>query len=157
MGWSITCTRAGAPGESQLPKFLLEKIAYANLERTFRAATDLNGLQKRMPAYFPSVRILSARGNVSISEEHRIIAGREFVMTAKHIIDHPRTHEVFVIGGHAKGSHIVEKFSADSSGTRIVVDIDMKLKGTLMISQIFQKNRIRDDFVDIFDKIAEIA
>ena len=41
------------------------------------------------------------RDDVSIVEEHIMLAGRELVMMTKHVIKPHELHEVFVIGGDA--------------------------------------------------------
>ena len=110
-----------------------------------------------MPDHFPSVRVLSVRDNVSVVEEHIVVAEKEFVMMTKHIVDRPRTHEVFVIGGDAKGSHIVEEYSAAPRGTRVAVDADLRLRGAMRIAGLFGRNRIKDGYADIIDEFAAVA
>jgi coenzyme Q-binding protein COQ10 len=85
------------------------------------------------------------------------ISGKELVMMTKHVIQYPETHEVFVIGGDAKGSHIVEKYESVDEGTKITVDADIKLKGTLKIVDFFRKEKITKGFSKIMDEFAKIA
>ena len=59
-----------------------------------------------LPQHFPSVRIRSVRGNVAVVEEHMNLGERELLIMAKHVSEEPVLHDVFVIGGDAKGSHI---------------------------------------------------
>jgi coenzyme Q-binding protein COQ10 len=66
-------------------------------------------------------------------------------------------HEVFVIGGDAKGSHIKQQFIKISQGTRIIVDVDFKLKGKMKMSSIFGKNKIEEDYTKILDDFVKIA
>ena len=80
-----------------------------------------------MPQHFPSVRVRSVRGNVSVVEEYMNLGDRELLIMAKHVTTEPVLHEVFVIGGDAKGSHIKQQFIKISQGTRIIVDVDFKL------------------------------
>jgi|GEM_PF-6838330 len=46
---------------------------------------------------------------------------------AKHVIDEPWLHEIFVIGGDAKGSYIKQQILDHSKGCKILVDVDLKL------------------------------
>ena len=77
----------------------------------------------------------------------------------KHIIQEPNIHEIFVIGGDAKGTHIVEKFESRNNGTKLTIDVDFKLKGGgIRLSNLLGKQNIKDDyskFVDEFVKVAE--
>jgi len=76
---------------------------------------------------------------------------------AKHVTTEPVLHEVFVIGGDAKGSHIKQQFIKISQGTRIIVDVNFKLKGKMKISNIFEKNKIEKDYAKILDDFVKIA
>lgn len=140
-----------------MPKFSIEKIVKADIEKVFDVLTDLASLQKTIPHYFPSVRILSTRGNVSVVEEHLVIAGKELVMMTKHIVDKPHTHDVYVIGGDAKGSRIVERYASIGQGTKITMSADFKLKGTLKITGFFGKDKIMNDFSEILSEFALIV
>jgi len=79
------------------------------------------------------------------------------VLMAKHVTEEPVLHEVFVIGGDAKGSHIRQQFIEISEGTRVVVDVDLKLKGKMKMSSMFGKNRFDEDYAKILDDFAKIA
>ena len=143
--------------DESLPKFSLEKFVKADIETIFDIAVDLDGLQKAMPDRFPFVRTLSTRDNVSVVEERMIIAGKNLVMMTKHIVDRPRMHEIFVIGGDSKGSHITERFSVDGPGTKITVSADLKLNGALMVTGFFGRGKIKEDFASIIDEFAKLA
>lgn len=167
-----------------MPKVRYERIVRADRERVFGIATDYGSLQRTMPRYFPSVRIRSSRDNVTVIEEHVIVSGTELVMMTKHVATHPTLHEVFVIGGDAKGSRVVERYhrvAADGGGgsssnnnnndnndndnndndsgssTRIVVEADIKLKGAMRIAGFFGRSRIRSGLAEITDEFARLA
>jgi coenzyme Q-binding protein COQ10 len=110
-----------------------------------------------MPQYFPSVRVRSVRENVAIVEEHLRLGTRELVMTTKHITKYPEVHEVFVIGGDAKGTHIVEKYENATDGTKLVVDADIKLSGVSALAGIFAKKKIATEFGRMIDEFAKIV
>ena len=81
-----------------MPKTIFEKIVKADRKKIFKLTTNYENFQKILPQYYPSVRIISVRGNVSVVEEHLRISGRELVMMVKHVIDEPILHEIFIIG-----------------------------------------------------------
>jgi len=134
-----------------------EKIVNADREKVFDIVSDYEKFEKTLPQYFPSIRIRSKRGNTAIVEEHVRLAGREMIMMTKHVTKYPELHEVFVIGGNAKGSHIIERFESIPEGTKINVEIDLKLNGALKIIGMFGKNKIQDSFTKIMDEFAKIA
>ncbi len=90
-------------------------------------------------------------------EEYMNLGDRELLIMAKHVTTEPVLHEVFVIGGDAKGSHIKQQFIKISQGTRIIVDVDFKLKGKMKMSSIFGKNKIEEDYTKILDDFVKIA
>ena len=76
---------------------------------------------------------------------------------AKHVTKEPVLHEIFVIGGDAKGTHIKQQFIEISEGTKIIVDVDFKLKGKMKISSMLGKNKIEQDYAKILDGFVKIA
>ena len=140
-----------------MPKIHFEKTVKADRKKVFDIAANYEEFQKTLPQYFTSIRVRSTRDNVAVVEEHVMISGKELVMMTKHVTQYPDIHEVFVIGGDAKGSHIVEKYESVDVGTKITVDADIKLKGVLKIAGFFGKRKITNGFSKIMDEFAKIA
>jgi len=140
-----------------LPKINFEKIVKAERNRVFDIAANYEQFQKILPTYFPSIRVLSVRGDTSVVEEHIKVAGRELVMMTKHVTKYPELHEVFVIGGDAKGSHIIERYESIKDGTKITVEADINLSGPLKLIAFFGKAKIKKGFTKIMDEFANIA
>ena len=140
-----------------MSKFSLEKIVNAKRETVFERLSNYENYEKLMPQHFPSVWVRSVRGNVSVVEEHMNLGDRELVIMAKHVTTEPILHEVFVIGGDAKGSYIKQQFIEISQGTKVIVDVDFKLKGKMKMSSIFGKNKIEEDYAKILDDFVKIA
>ena len=140
-----------------MPKISFEKIVKADRNRVFDIAANYEEFEKTLPQYFPSIRVRSRRDNVAVVEEHLRVAGKELVMMTKHVTTYPELHEVFVIGGDAKGSHIIEKYESVPEGTKITVDADIKLKGVMKIAGFFGKKKILESFTKIMDEFAKIA
>jgi coenzyme Q-binding protein COQ10 len=140
-----------------LPKFSLEKTVNAKREIVFSLLSDYENYQKLIPQHFPSVRIRSVRGNTSVVEEHMNFGEHELLIMAKHVTKEPVLHEIFVIGGDVKGSYIKQQFLEIPEGTKIIVDIDLKLKSKLKISNLFGKNNFEEDYLKILDDFAKIA
>ena len=140
-----------------LPKFSLEKIIHSNRETTFDVFSDFENYQKSFPQHFPSIRVRSSRENTSVVEEHMMLGEKELVIMAKHVTDKPVLHEIFVIGGDAKGTHIKEQFIEHTDGTKIIVDVNFKLKGIMKISNLFGKDKIDKNYSKILNDFAKIA
>jgi len=140
-----------------LPKFSLEKIVNAKKETVYEILSNYENYEKLIPQHFPSVRVRSVRGNISVVEEHMNLGDQELVIMAKHVTEEPVLHEVFVIGGDAKGSYIKQQFIEVSEGTKIIVDVDLKLKGKMKMSSMFGKNKFEEDYAKILDDFVKIA
>ena len=140
-----------------MTKFSLEKIVNAKRETVYERLSNYKNYERLIPQHFPSVRVLSVRGNVSVVEEHMNLGDRELIIMAKHVTKEPVLHEIFVIGGDAKGSYIKQQFIEISEGTKIIVDVDFKLKGKMKISNMLGKNKIEQDYAKILDDFVKIA
>ncbi len=137
--------------------FSLEKIVNANRDVVFQIFSNYENYQKLIPQHFPSVRIRSVRGNVSVVEEHLNLGKKELLIMAKHVSEEPILHEIFVIGGDAKGSHIKQEFIQLEKGTKILVDVDLKFGGKMRISGLFGKNTFEQDYDKILNDFIKIA
>ncbi len=140
-----------------MPKFSFEKIINADRNKVFDTTANFQKFEKTLPKYFPSIRVRSVRGDTAVVEEHIRLAGKEIVMMTKHVTKYPEIHEVFVIGGDAKGSHIIERYESIPEGTKIIVEADFKLQGKLKIVGFLGKNKIKERFSKIMDEFAIIA
>ena len=106
-----------------------------------------------LPEFFLSVRVRSVRGDVAVVEERINLGGDVLVVMAKHVTT-PGLHEIFVIGGDAKGSRITERFTETADGTRIEVSADLRLGiGRVMSGPRYERGL--GDIVDGFVRAAE--
>jgi len=136
----IIYTRDGAK-PNVLPKVNFEKLVHADRNKVFDLVTNFEKLEKTLPEHFISINIKSARDNVTVIEERVKFSGKLLIMMTRHVTKHPELHEVFVIGGDTKGSHIVERYESVPEGTKIIVDADIKLKGVLKLAGFFRKRQ----------------
>jgi len=140
-----------------LSKIIFEKIIKADRKKVFKITTNYENFQKILPQYYPSIRTISIRGNVSVVEEHLRIGGKELVMMAKHVIDEPILHEIFIIGGDAKGTHITNRYEHIPNGTKLIIEVNWKLKGMMKLNAFFGKSNPLDEYLKIIDEFALIA
>jgi coenzyme Q-binding protein COQ10 len=137
-----------------LPKFVFEKIIKSDRNKVFEISTNYANFQTILPQYYPSIRVISIRGNVSVVEEHLRIGGRELVMMVKHVINEPISHEIFVIGGDAKGTHIAKRFECIPQGTKMTIEVDWKLKGMTRIINFLSRINLLKEYSKIIDAFA---
>ncbi len=140
-----------------MAKVKFEKFTNATREKIFEIATNYESLQTILPEFFPSIRVISVRSDSILVEEHLKLVGKELIVMAKHITDEPKIHEIFIVGGDAKGTHIIEEYEKTQEGTRIVLTVDFKLKGSMRIVGIFGKGKVENEFSNIMDKLILIA
>lgn len=140
-----------------MPKIVIERIIHSERQRVFDIVANYENFQNILPKYFPSVRVRSVRENVAIVEEHLRLGDKELVMTTKHVTKYPESHDVFVLGGDAKGSHISETYEKIPEGTKLTVIADIKLKGMLKIVGLFAKPKIQSEFSKVIDEFCVIA
>jgi len=135
----------------------LERIINAERESVFEIFSNFENYPKLFPQHFPSIRVRSIRNNVSVVEEYLNLGDKEFLIMAKHVSDAPVSHDVFVIGGAVKGSVFKEKFLELENGTKIIVEVNLKIKGKLKISSWFGKDTYEQDYGKILDDFVKIS
>ena len=140
-----------------MPKFSIDNVVNAQRSSVFEIFSNFENYQKLLSQHFPSVRVRSIRNDTAVVEEHLILGDKELVIMAKHVTKSPLLHEIFVIGGDAKGSHIKEQFLDHSDGTKILIDVNLKLKGKMKISELFTKNNVEENYSKIINDFVKIA
>ena len=139
-----------------MPKFSFERIVNSKRESVFSVFSSYENYQKILPQHFPSIRLRSVRENVAVVEEHMNLGDKEFVVMAKHVEEKISLHEVFIIGGDLKGSHISQQFIEIGNQTKVILNIKFKFWGRMKLSNIFGKSKIQEDYVKIVDDFINI-
>ena len=142
--------------KDNVPKVKVEKIIKAEKDKVFSTMTDFENLPTILPQIFKSVKIISREGNSLITNEFVKMAGREITQKVKHVIQPTVKHEVFILEGDAKGSHIVESYEETSEGTKIIVEGDFRLAGNLNLLGFFAKWKIEKSINEVMDEFAKI-
>ncbi|MFM8659694.1 MAG: type II toxin-antitoxin system RatA family toxin [Candidatus Nitrosotenuis sp.] len=139
-----------------MPKIVITKLVLAERQRVFDVIANYETLQQVMPKYYPSIRVRSVRDNVAIVEEHLKLGGKELVMTTKHVSKYPESHDVFVLGGDAKGSHISETYEKIDQGTKITITADIKTGIMSKLSGMMEKSKIESDYTAMIEEFCKI-
>lgn len=140
-----------------MPKVKIERIIKAQTDKVFYTITDFENLPVRLPEFFKSINIVSKEGNTVIINEFIRMAGKDVTQTTKHILIPPTQHEVFILDGDAKDSHIIERYVSSDSGTKIIIDGDFHLGGKLKVVGFIAKKKIEKNINEIIDAISKIV
>ncbi len=137
-------------------KVKVVRIIKAEKDKVFFTITDFENLPLKLPQIFKSVKIISREGNSFVTEEFVKMAGREITQKVKHVIYPTEKHEVFILEGDAKGSHIVESYEETSNGTKIIVEGNFKLAGKLNLLGFIAKWKIEKSINDVMDEFSKL-
>jgi len=137
-------------------KVKVVRIIKAEKDKVFFTMTDFENLPLKLPQIFKSVKIISREGNSFVTEEFVKMAGREITQKVKHVIYPTEKHEVFILEGDAKGSHIVESYEETSNGTKIIVEGNFKLAGKLNLLGFIAKWKIEKSINDVMDEFSKL-
>lgn len=140
-----------------MSKTVFERQTKVDRTKFFEFSTNFEQFQKFLPQYYPSVRLISSRENIFITEEHFQIFERELVMMVKHIVEKPIKHEFFVIGGDAKGTHVICTYKNIPNGTNIRIEIDWKFNSRQKVKNFFKQINVSEEYSKIMDQIVLIA
>jgi coenzyme Q-binding protein COQ10 len=146
-------TRVGVVSKIPLTAFSLEKIIHAKRKDVFKIFSNYDDYEKLIPQYFPSIRIRSVRGNTAVVEEHLKLGDLELVLMSKHVATPFVLHEVYVIGGKSKGSHIKQEFVEIPEGTKILIDVDLKLTGLMKIPKVLDKSKLIENYSNLLNDL----
>ena len=146
-------TLVGVVSKIPLTTFSLEKIIHAKRKDVFKIFSNYDDYEKLIPQYFPSIRIRSVRGNTAVVEEHLKLGDLELVLMSKHVATPFVLHEVYVIGGKSKGSYIKQEFVEIPEGTKILIDMDLKLTGLMKIPKVLDKSKLIENYSNLLNDL----
>ena len=146
-------TLVGEVSKILLALFSLEKIINAKRKDVFDIFSNYEQYEKLIPKYFPSIRIRSVRGETAVVEEHLKLGELELILMSKHVSKPNVLHEVYVIGGKSKGSYIRQEFIEIPEGTKILVDVDLKLMGMMKIPKLLDKSKLSQNYSNLLDDL----
>ena len=146
-------TLVGEVSKILLALFSLEKIINAKRKDVFDIFSNYEQYEKLVPKYFPSIRIRSVRGETAVVEEHLKLGDLELILMSKHVSKPNVLHEVYVIGGKSKGSYIRQEFIEIPEGTKILVDVDLKLMGMMKIPKLLDKSKLSQNYSNLLDDL----
>ena len=139
--------------------FTLKKNSRANRDRLYSVSIDVENFSNIMPKYFKSMTIKkSIKNEIYVDEKIHFLNSFLDVKT-KHVIIHPRIHEVHILSGLLRGSSFVESYDEMYDGTNVVINVSIKLNGIskLLLPFVFlikrQMTRVMDEFLNSAEKL----
>ncbi len=138
--------------------FSLNKSVKMNRDKLFSISTDVENFPSLMPKYFESIIITKTIGNEIFVDEKIHFLGNILNVKTKHLIIHPRIHEVHILSGLMRGSSFVEFYNETLDGTNVTIDVLINLNG---ISKLFlpfrflikrQMERVMNKFLSSAEK-----
>ncbi len=140
-----------------LPEFTLSRTTHARRNIVYEVMSGYEKHPELFGQHFPSVKVRSRRGNVSVAEHHINLAGMELICMVKHVLCEPEVHEMFFIGGHVKGTHIRETFVEVQDATRVTIHASIKLGPLMGVRHMFVHDRFEHDYEQILDDFMQAA
>ena len=114
--------------------FRLKENSKVNRDKLFSISIDVENFPSLMPKYFESIIITKTIGNEIFVDERIHFLDNILNVKTKHLIVHPRKHEVRILSGLMRGSSFVEFYDETSNGTNVTIDVLINLNG---ISKLF--------------------
>ena len=140
-----------------MPKFQFTKIVDVQRDKIFQISTDYENFTKVLPAYFKELRIAEKKENTTIIQERIEFLGRTVDVLTEHVVVMPDRHIVRMLDGQAKGSIFDERYEIDGDKTKITINVDFVLGGSLKILGIFAKGKIKQSMNMVMDEFVNYA
>ena len=140
-----------------MPKFQFTKIVDVQRDKIFQISTDYENFTKVLPAYFKELKIIEKKENTTIIQEKIEFLGRTVDVLTEHVVEMPDRHIVRMLDGQAKGSVFDERYVIDGDKTKITINVDFVLGGSLKILGIFAKGKIKQSMNMVMDEFVNYA
>ncbi|MDH3696209.1 MAG: SRPBCC family protein [Nitrosopumilus sp.] len=139
-------------------RFTLKKNSRIIRDKLYSISIDVENFPSLLPKYFKSIIIKKSIGNEIFVDEKIHFLGGFLDVKTKHVIVHPKIHEVHILSGPIRGTSFVESYDEASDGTNVTIDVCIKLNG---VSKLFlpfgflikrQMTRVMDEFLNSAEK-----
>ena len=94
---------------------------------------------------------------ILVVEEHFHLGEVEFLLMSKHVSKPFVLHEVFVIGGKSKGSYIRQEFIEIPDGTKILIDVDLKLMGMMKVPKLLDRAKLIENYSKLVEELTKLC
>ena len=140
-----------------MPKFQFTKIVDVQRDKIFQISTDYENFTKVLPAYFKELKIIEKKENTTIIQEKIEFLVRTVDGLTEHVVEMPDHHIVRMLDGQAKGRVFDERYEIDGDKTKITINVDFVLGGSLKILGIFAKGKIKQSMNTVMNEFVNHA
>ena len=140
-----------------MSKFSFVKMVDVDRDKFFAISTNYENFKKILPNYFKELKIIESSGNKTKIFETLNFLGRTVDVTTEHIIEKPDRHIVKMLDGQAKGTIFDELYEKDGNGTKVTINVNFVLQGSLKILGMFAKQKIKNSMELVLDEFADYA
>jgi len=139
-------------------RFTLKKNSKIIRDKLYSISIDVKNFPNLLPKYFKSIIIKKSIGNEIFVDEKIHFLGSFLDVKTKHVIVHPKIHEVHILSGPIRGTSFVESYDETSDGTNVTIDVCIKFNGVLKLFLPFgflikrQMTRVMDEFLNSAEK-----
>jgi len=140
-----------------MSKFSFVKVVDVDRDKFFAISTNYENFKKILPNYFKELKIIESSGNKTKIFETLNFLGRTVDVTTEHIIEKPDRHIVKMLDGQAKGTIFDELYEKDGNGTKVTINVNFVLQGSLKILGMFAKQKIKNSMELVLDEFADYA
>lgn len=140
-----------------MPKFEFIKKVDVQRDLIFQISTDYENFTKILPDYFKELRIIKKIDNTTIIQEKLQFLGRTIDVLTEHTIEKPDRHIVKMLDGQAKGSVFDERYEMYGNHTKVTINVDFILHGSLKILGAFAKGKIKQSMNSVMNEFVNYA
>ena len=140
-----------------MPKFSFVKHVDIDRDKFFAISTDYEKFTEILPDYFKELKIIETNGNVTKIFERLSFLGKTIDVTTEHIVEKPDRHIVKMLDGQAKGTVFDERYEKDGNKTKVTIEVDFVLSGSLKILGMFAKSKIIKSMEKVLDEFVNYA
>jgi ribosome-associated toxin RatA of RatAB toxin-antitoxin module len=140
-----------------MAKFQFTKIVDVERDLIFQISTNYDNFTEILPNYFKELKIIKKTDRSTIIQEKLQFLGRTVDVLTEHIVEKPDRHIVKMLDGQAKGSIFDERYEIDGDNTKITINVNFILHGSLKILGALAKGKIKQNMNSVMDEFVNYA
>ena len=141
--------------------FTLRKRSKLDRDKLYAISIDIKNFPHYMPKYFKSIKIRKDAGKEVWVDEIISFLGSSLRVKTRHLIVHPRIHEVHILSGPMSGSSFEEAYDEIlGGGTNVTIKVTVQFNGVFRILTPLgfllkrQMSMVMDEFLDMAERVS---
>ncbi len=140
-----------------MPKFEFAKIVNVDRDLIFEISTNYENFTKILPDYFKNLEIIEKNENSTKISETINFLGRTATVLTEHVVIRPNRHIITMLDGPTKGSNFDEMYEKVGAQTKITINVDFILHGSLKLLGFFVKGKIKTQMDNVMNEFVDYA